>query len=72
MNKHYKICIVGYGFMGSTHASAWRLTGRAEIKAFIGRNLGRAGEVASKYAAKAYPTLSEALKKEDLHSHLYA
>jgi predicted dehydrogenase len=66
MNKRYKLCIVGYGFMGSTHASAWRLTGRAEIKAFIGRNLGRAGEVASKYGAKAYPTLSEALKNEDV------
>ncbi|MEM3607720.1 MAG: Gfo/Idh/MocA family oxidoreductase [Candidatus Bathyarchaeia archaeon] len=66
MDKPYNVCIVGYGFMGSTHASAWRLTGKAEVKAFIGRNLDRAREVASKYSARTYSTLSEALEKEEV------
>ena len=65
MDKH-GICIVGYGFMGTTHASAWKLIENAEIKAFIGRNLDKAGEVASKYGAKAYSTLGEALRREEV------
>jgi predicted dehydrogenase len=64
--RELNVGIVGYGFMGTTHAEGWKLIKQTKVKAFIGRNMGKAKKVASTYGAKAYPTLSEALKSEEL------
>lgn len=66
MSSKLGVVIVGYGFMGTTHLSAWKMIPEAEVKAIVGRNIGRAQEVARKHGVKAYSDLSEALEREEV------
>jgi len=60
------ICVVGYGLMGSIHAACWNMIEEVKIRAFTGRNVKKAEEVASSYGGRAYSTLEEALKNENI------
>lgn len=66
MGDKLGVAVIGYGFMGTTHLSAWKLVEEAEIKAVMGRTLPKVKEVAEKFNATAYNNLEDILKRDDI------
>jgi predicted dehydrogenase len=60
------VAVIGYGFMGTTHISAWRYIDDCEVRAVVGRNLEKAREVAKKYGIDAYNNIDEVLRRRDI------
>ncbi len=66
MTDKLGVAIVGYGFMGTTHLSAWRYINECEVKALIGRNIEKVREVSKKFGVEAYNNIDEVLKRKDI------
>src|SRR5512133_2545474 len=64
-DKHMKIGIAGTGFMGSTHAAAWKETG-AEIAGFLAETPQEAQGLADLYGVKIYTDLASMLNDMDI------
>ena len=60
-----KVGIVGVGFMGTTHAAGWAET-PAEIAGFTAETPQEAGDLATKYNVKVYPSLDAMLPNVDV------
>jgi len=58
------VVVVGYGFMGTTHLTAWSMVPEAKIRAVIGRDRVKAEKVARGFQAVAYGSLREALEEQ--------
>ena len=61
------VAVLGYGFMGKTHLSAWKLIGECEVKAVMGRTLPKVREVAKRFGAEAYNRLDDVLRLSLIH-----
>ena len=48
------VAVLGYGFMGTTHLSAWKLIDQCEVKAVMGRTFPKVKAVAEKFGIMAY------------------
>jgi len=66
MSDKLGVAVIGYGFMGTTHISAWRYIDDCEVKAVVGRNLEKAKEVAKKFGIEAYKDAEEVLRRKDI------
>jgi predicted dehydrogenase len=62
---HMKIGVIGTGFMGSTHASAWKKTG-ADIVGFLADPPSEARQIAQQYEARAFSSLEELIESADV------
>ncbi|MDZ7838482.1 MAG: Gfo/Idh/MocA family oxidoreductase [Actinomycetota bacterium] len=60
-----KIIILGAGFMGQTHANAYKDIEGAEIVAIVDKNAEKGKKLAQEYGAKFYEDVDECLQKED-------
>ncbi len=60
-----RIGIIGTGFMGSTHAAAWKTAG-AVISGVTAQPLAEAEGLAKQYGAKIYPSLEAMLPEIDV------
>jgi predicted dehydrogenase len=60
-----KVGIAGTGFMGSTHAAAWKEAGTS-IAGFIAETIEEAQPLASQYGCQAYDSLDAILKDVDV------
>jgi len=60
-----KIGIIGTGFMGSTHAEAWKKTG-AKIAGFLADPPSEAEQIAQEYAAHVFSSLEELIESVDV------
>lgn len=66
MTDKLGVAVLGYGFMGTTHLSAWRHIDECEIKAVMGRTLEKVKKVAEKFGIDAYNNFEDVLKREDV------
>ncbi|MFO7928105.1 MAG: Gfo/Idh/MocA family oxidoreductase [Candidatus Humimicrobiaceae bacterium] len=69
MNCKVKVGIIGAGFMGETHASAYKENKDAEITAIVDKVKEKGQKLSSKFGAKFYSDIDEMLEKEK--SRLY-
>jgi len=60
-----KISIIGAGFMGQTHAKAYKDIEGAEIIAIVDKVKDKGEKLAGEYGAKYYENIDECLGKED-------
>jgi len=60
------VAVLGYGFMGTTHLSAWKYIEECELKAVMGRTLEKVKKVAEKFGIDAYNNFEELLKRDDI------
>lgn len=60
------VAVLGYGFMGTTHLSAWRYIEECELKAVMGRTIEKVKEIAEKFGVDAYSDLEPILKRNDV------
>jgi len=60
------VAVLGYGFMGTTHLSAWKLIDQCEVKAVMGRTFPKVKAVAEKFGIMAYNRVEDLLKRNDI------
>jgi len=63
LGRQIGVAVVGYGFMGTTHLTAWSMVEDAKVLAVVGRDRIKAEKVASRFDAVSYSTLGQALKE---------
>lgn len=62
-----RVGMIGSGFMGDTHAAAYKNVENARLVAVVSRNAGSGQKLASEYGCSYYQDAEEMLKKEDIH-----
>lgn len=60
------VAILGYGFMGSTHADAWRLIDGCVVKGVWARDNSKTSKFASERGIKAYSSFSDVLDDKEV------
>jgi predicted dehydrogenase len=66
MTDKLGVAVIGYGFMGTTHLSAWKYIKECEPKAIMGRTPEKVKEVAKKFGIEAYTSFEELLRRKDI------
>ncbi|MEM2905995.1 MAG: Gfo/Idh/MocA family oxidoreductase [Candidatus Bathyarchaeia archaeon] len=64
MSRQIGVAVVGYGFMGTTHLTAWSMIPEAKVLAVVGRDRAKAEKVARGFNAAAYSSLTRALEEQ--------
>lgn len=65
-----RVAIIGFSFMGTTHAQAYEAVAGAEVAAVVARDAGRAAANLERLGLKkpVYPTLEQLLSSEEVHA----